>query len=288
MSGIILLAILVALAYRLTTEEQRAQYFAYALDVARELHAAATQPRPQADAYRERLHARMRFLVVTPAIAALNVAVMAAMLFGPTSLSVPETMIRWGASVGPLTTNGEWWRLVTAAFVHTGILHLVVDVAVLCQLGAVLERLVGRLTFAAVYISAGVLAGLIGVSSYPIAVNVAASAAVFGLYGLLIAVLMWQMFQQRSADPAPQVEPEADPNAEPMMVDPRVTVPLTVMKRVGVGAIVFILYSMVSGNFGVAEIGGMIAGLGYGLALGWRTADRHPQIRLVAAMMAAS
>jgi len=288
MSGIILLAVLVALAYRLTTEEQRAQYFVYALDVARELHAVATQPRPQADAYRERrLRARMPLLAVTPAIVALNVAVMAGMLFGPTSLSVPETMIRWGASVGPLTTNGEWWRLVTAAFVHTGILHLLVDVAVLCQLGAVLERLAGRLTFAAAYISAGVLAGLIGLSSYPIAVNVAASAAVFGLYGLLIAVLMWQMRQQRSADPERQVEPEADPNAEPM-VDPRVTVPLTVLKRLGIGAIFFILYSMVSGNFGAAEIGGLFAGLGYGLVLGWRTADRHPRIRLVAATMAAS
>lgn len=287
MSGIILLAILVALAYRLTTEEQRAQYFAYALDVARELYAVATQPRPQADAYRERLRARMPLLAVTPAIVALNAAVMAGMVFGPTSLSVPETTIRWGASVGTLTTNGEWWRLVTAAFVHTGILHLLVDVAVLCQLGAVLERLAGRSTFGAVYISAGVLASLIGVASYPVAVNVAASAAVFGLYGLLIAVLMWQMLQQRSADPERHVEPEADPNAEPV-VDPRVTMPLSVMKRLGVGAIFFILYSLLSGNVGVAEIGGLIVGLGYGLVLGWRTADRHPPIRLVAATMAAS
>jgi hypothetical protein len=98
---------------------------------------------------------------------------------------------------------------------------------------------------------------------------------------------MWQMLQQRSADRERHVEPEADPNAEPM-VDPRLTMPLTVMKRLGVGAILFILYSILSGNFGVAEIGGLIVGLGYGLVLGWRTADRHPPIRLVAATMAAS
>ena len=224
-----MLAIVGVVAYRLTTAEQRAQYFAYALDVARELHAIATQPRPEADAFRDRLRARMPFLAVTPAIAALNVAVMAGMMLGPTAPSVPETLIRWGASVGPLTTNGEWWRLLTAAFLHTGTVHLLVDVAVFCQLGAVLERLAGRLTFVAAYLSAGVLAGLISLSSYPIAVNVAASASVFGVYGLLVAVLMWQLFQQRRADPQVDVEPEADPAAEPI-ASPRITMPRIVIR----------------------------------------------------------
>src|SRR4051812_49812358 len=81
MSGIILLAVLGVVAYRLTTAEERAQYFTYAIDVVRELHAVATQPRPDADAFRERLRARMPLLAVTPAIAALNVAVMAGVVF---------------------------------------------------------------------------------------------------------------------------------------------------------------------------------------------------------------
>jgi membrane associated rhomboid family serine protease len=285
MGVIILLAVFGAVAYRLTTAEQRAEYFAYALDVARTLHAIARQPRPEADAFRDRLRARMPFLAVTPAIAALYVAIMAGMLFGPTSASVPDTLIRWGASAGPLTTNGEWWRLLTAAFVHTGIVHLLVDVAVLCQLGAVLERLAGRLMLAAAYLSAGVMAGLIHLSSYPIAVNVAASAGVCGLYGLVIALTLWQMFQQRRADLNPVLEPEADPNAEP---DTRITMPLIVMKRLGVGAAVFTLYCVMSGKAGAAEIGGLIAGLGYGLVLGWCAADRHPRASLVAATMAAS
>src|SRR4051812_50154217 len=81
MSGIILLAVLGVVAYRLTTAEERAQYFTDAIDVVRELHAVATQPRADADAFRERLRARMPLLAVTPAIAAVNVAVMAGGLF---------------------------------------------------------------------------------------------------------------------------------------------------------------------------------------------------------------
>jgi membrane associated rhomboid family serine protease len=286
MGGLILLAIVGVVAYRLITAEQRAQYFAYGLDVARALHAVATQPRPEADVFRERLRARMPFLAVTPAIAALNLAVMAGMLFGPAA-SVPETLIRWGASVGPLTTNGEWWRLLTAAFVHTSVLQLLVNVAVLCQLGAVLERLAGRLTFVAVYVSAGVIAGLISLSLYPVAVNVAATAATFGLYGLLIALLMWQMFQRHREDPQTEADPEADPNPE-AIASTRITMPLIVMKRLGIGATFFILYNMVNGEIGAAELGALSAGLGYGLVLGWCVSERHVRTGPLVATIATS
>jgi hypothetical protein len=61
-----------------------------------------------------------------------------------------------------------------------------------------------------------------------------------------------------------------------------------VIKRLGVGAALFVLYSLVSGHLGAAEIGGLIAGLGSGLVLARCAADRHPRIGLVAATMAAA
>ena len=262
-----LLAVLGVVAYRMTTTAQRAQYFAYALDVARELKAAATTPRPEADAYRDLLRARMPRLAATPAIAAINVAVAACMLIGPGAWGDPDTLLGWGASQGPLTTNGQWWRLVTASFVHIGLFHLFVNVGVLCQLGAVLERLAGRPALTAVYISAGVFAGLINLWSDPVAVSVSASSAVCGLYGLLIATLIWQRFQPRND------------------AGPRATMPLTAMKTLGYGAALFLVCNAANG---LAGAGGLIVGLAYGLALGWRIVDRHPGTGRVAAAMAAS
>ena len=266
----VLLALLGVVAYRMTPAAQRAQYLAYALDVAGELKTAATQPRPEADAFRDLLRARMPHLAVTPAIVAINVSVTACMLIGPTAAGDPGTLLGWGASLGPLTTNGEWWRLVTASFVHIGIFHLLVNVAVLCQLGVVLERLAGRLAFAAVYVSAGAFAGLISLSSDPVAVSVSASGAVCGLYGLLIASLIWQKFQ-----------PQNDAGT-------RATMPLAAMKRLGYGAALFIVCNAANGFAGAPEAGGLIVGLAFGLALGWCVVDRYPATGHVAAAMAAS
>jgi membrane associated rhomboid family serine protease len=276
---IILLAVAGFVAYRITSPEERARYLDIALDAVGQLKVAATQRHPESDAFRGVLRARTPHVVITPAIAAINVAVVVCMLLGASAISEPDTLVGWGASLGPRTTNGEWWRLVTSTFVHTGMLHLLVNVAILIQLGAVLERLLGRLAFAAVYVSAGAFAGLINLSSYPVAVSVGASAAVFGLYGLLIASLIWQMFQRHSVDQGPDGE---------QIAQPRATIPLIVMKRLGYGAALFIVYNAVNGLAGAAEFGGLIVGLGYGLVLGWRAVDQHPRTRHVAAAMAAS
>jgi membrane associated rhomboid family serine protease len=302
MGVIILLAVLGFVAYRMTTAAQRARYLAYALDVVRELKASATQPRPEADTFRDLLRARTPLLVITPAIAAINVALVASMLFGVTAFNDPDTLVGWGASLGPRTTNGEWWRLATSPFVHIGLTHLLVNVAILSQLGAVLERLVGRLAFAAVYISAGAFATLISLSSYPVSVSVGASGAVFGLYGLLIASLIWQTFQQRRADqdpgPAPTLDQDPDqapaldsePGAEPIepIAGTRVAMPPVVIKQLGCGFALFLVCSAVNGFAGTAEAGALIVGLGYGLVLGRSFVDRHPRTGHAAATIAAA
>src|SRR5260221_8847190 len=71
MAGLILLAVLGTVAYRLTTAAQRKRCLAVVFDVARELTAAAIQRRPEADAFRDRLRARTPYLVVTPTFAAI-------------------------------------------------------------------------------------------------------------------------------------------------------------------------------------------------------------------------
>jgi hypothetical protein len=134
---------------------------------------------------------------VIPAIVLVSAQLFLAMRFvGSTASSDPAMLVGWGASLGTLTTNGGWWRLVTSTFVYSSTLHLVFSLAALIQVGRILERVVGRLTVIAVYLSAGIFTGLVNLSSHPLAVTVGTSGAVFGLYGLLIALLIWQTFHE--------------------------------------------------------------------------------------------
>jgi len=194
---LILLVVLGAVAYRITSTEERGRYLEIGRDVLAQLKAAAMRPRPEVDAFRLVLQARMRYPIVTSTIAVINLIVALALLFGAGAIGNPDTQMAWGASLGPRTTNGEWWRLVTPTFLHIGLLHVILSVAILWQLGRFLERLAGRIAFAAVYLSAGVFAGLMNLSSRPVDVTAGSQGALFGLYGLLIAALIREIYRAR-------------------------------------------------------------------------------------------
>lgn len=123
-----------------------------------------------------------------------NLSVFALMLaFGAsvwqTSGSVP---LAWGANFGPATQDGQWWRLVTAMFVHFGFVHLALNLLALWDVGRLIERLHGRWRFAVLYLGSGVLGNLLSLVVHGSqAVSGGASGAVFGLYGALL-VLLWR------------------------------------------------------------------------------------------------
>lgn len=279
MNLIILLAVFGSLAYRFVSPEERERYLAVAMGFVRRLKVATIEPGPEHESFRDALRARTSHVLVTPAIVLISATVVGGMLFGASAISDPDTLVAWGASLGTRTTNGEWWRLVTSTFVHTGTLHLLVDVAVLIQLGGILERLVGRLAFTAVHLSAGAFTGLVNLGSHPVAVSVGASGAIFGLYGLLLASLIWQIVRRRRGHP----EPDADRSAAP-----GVTIPLMAMKRLGVGAAVFIVFSALSGLVHVAEFTGLLVGLMYGLVLARGVSENGPRALHVACAMVAT
>jgi membrane associated rhomboid family serine protease len=79
--------------------------------------------------------------------------------------------------------EGEWWRLLSAAFLHAGIIHLGMNMVMLWWIGAPMEAAIGRARFLAIYVVSG-LAGSAGALVFePEAVTVGASGAIFGILG---------------------------------------------------------------------------------------------------------
>ena len=92
-----------------------------------------------------------------------------------------------GALVGVLVSDGEWWRLVGAMFLHASLIHLAFNMFALYWLGSIVEAALGTWRYLLLYFAAG-LAGSAGalVFSGPFAITVGASGAIFGLMGALL------------------------------------------------------------------------------------------------------
>ena len=101
-------------------------------------------------------------------------------LFGPSQ----ETLLHAGAKRTDLIVNkGEWWRLFVPVYLHGGIIHLVVNLVGLCQLGSNLEGFYGTLRVALLYIFAGISGNIVSALFLPASLTVGASGAIFGLLG---------------------------------------------------------------------------------------------------------
>ena len=101
-----------------------------------------------------------------------------------------QKMITLGGNFPPLTLGGEPWRLVSAMFLHYGILHIGMNMLCLWQLGRVIETTYGRPAFIAIYWIAGLAGGIATALHSPNVVSVGASGAIFGLMGAFAAVLL--------------------------------------------------------------------------------------------------
>jgi rhomboid protease GluP len=101
----------------------------------------------------------------------------------------PAQMIALGGNFGPLTCHGEPWRLVTAMFLHFGLIHVGMNMVCLYQM-SIVERIFGRAEFLALYFASGLVGGLASVAIHPHAVSAGASGAVFGMFGAFSAVML--------------------------------------------------------------------------------------------------
>ncbi len=96
----------------------------------------------------------------------------------------PRVLVRMGAKYTPLILAGEWWRLVTAMFLHADVLHIGMNLWCLVDLGPTVESLFSTRKFLVFYLVTGVAGFLLGLYWSPFSVG--ASGAILGLIGVLI------------------------------------------------------------------------------------------------------
>jgi membrane associated rhomboid family serine protease len=123
--------------------------------------------------------------IATVALVAINVAVFLLERGGDSNTYV----FRQGALTGVGVADGQWWRVVTAAFLHANILHIAFNMYALWLLGRPLERYIGAARFLAIYAVAGISgsAGALLLTSADVP-TVGASGAIFGLMGALLVL----------------------------------------------------------------------------------------------------
>ncbi len=137
--------------------------------------------------------------VVTKVLIAVNVLMYGLQYLLGSRLEVALAMLPGPAimSDGSLggVASGEYWRLLTAAFLHAGLLHIAVNMFSLYQIGPALERQLGRSRFIAVYLISALGSS---VAVYFFAPSnqlvVGASGAVFGIFGA--AIVLWHKLGQ--------------------------------------------------------------------------------------------
>ena len=93
-----------------------------------------------------------------------------------------------GALFGPLVAAGDWWRLITAAFLHYGPFHLGLNMLALWWFGAPLEETLGRGRFLLLYLVSGLAGSAGALIASPQAVTVGASGAIFGILGAALVL----------------------------------------------------------------------------------------------------
>ena len=208
-------------------------------DVVADIEAAAE--------FERKLRQQTPYVPVTATIIGVNVAVFGIMVANGVDLLSPDAgaVLKWGANYGPRTTHGEWWRLLSCTFLHFGILHLLLNMWCLFDVGQLVERLTGNAGFLLLYLVSGVGGSLASLALTPMVVSAGASGAVFGVYGALLGVYLRA----------------------------RRTIPKEILTQHKASTVSFLAYNLVFGLFvpGIdlaAHVGGLLSGFCCGVALG--------------------
>jgi rhomboid protease GluP len=174
---------------------------------------------------------------ISPILLFVNVGLFVLMVaFGGNAfLPENETLLNWGANWKPATLDGEWWRLLTCCFLHIGVLHMVMNMYALVYIGRMLEPRLGTKRFVAAYFLTGIAASVISLWWHDNTISAGASGAIFGLYGVFLAMLTTNLIEKSER--------------------------MSMLSSVGFFVAYNLFYGLKGGVDNAAHIGGLLSGL---------------------------
>ncbi len=181
--------------------------------------------------------------IITPIIAALSIILFIIMSISGVHVFEPdiESLLIWGANFKPVTLNGQYWRIISNCFVHIGLMHLIFNMYALIYIGILLEPIIGKYKFGIAYLIAGISASVVSLWWNDLVVSAGASGAIFGMYGLYIALLSTRVLKQATD------------------------------KKLLISMLVFVGYNLLYGLKGgidnAAHIGGLLSGILIGFSI---------------------
>jgi membrane associated rhomboid family serine protease len=124
---------------------------------------------------------------VTRALVFINVGIFTLYFFLAPSLM--QKHAEWGMEWGPATLGGEWWRMFTSMFLHSGWGHLLGNMWWLWVVGKMIEPIFPRWTFLFLYFLTGLTGDMLSLAVAPEVFSCGASGAIFGITGVVFAAL---------------------------------------------------------------------------------------------------
>lgn len=211
-----------------------------------ECRAAIASRSPGQNPLSSRTSVTLARMPLTSAIIGINIAVFLAMVLSGVSAAQPgdADLIRWGANFGSHNLIDQPWRMLTSTYIHVGLVHLLLNMWCLWNLGALAEQIFDRWTYLLAYTFCGLAGSLASVSLHPTRLGAGASGAIFGLAGALISALYLG----------------------------HLPVPRRVLKPILKSLVSFAAYNLVFGALvrvidNTAHIGGLVTGLALGAVL---------------------
>ena len=199
-------------------------------------------------------------LYVTYAIIAIDTLVFVLMAINGAGIFEANgyVHIKWGSDYSPLTLSGDWWRLITNVFIHFGIIHLAINMYCLYTVGVYLEPMLGKAKYITAYLCTGVIASIVSLWWHKEAVNSAgASGAIFGMYGLFLALLTTNLIPKQ--------------------------VRKSLLQSIGIFVVYNLVYGMKGGVDNSAHVGGLLSGfiIGYIYAYGIKKEKQEQKVQWI-------